>query len=298
MNSSRSNFQWNPRYLHFCGHYRIEPTRSLPAHPWSKGKVERPFYFLEQQFIIDNEFADFEEFCSRLKKFQDDVNSSVHSVTRHTPDELLEREADSLGRLPESRYVGVKEEVRKVTADCLISFDGSRYSVPFLFATKEVWLKISRGHRLQIFSSRNKLIAEHLLSLEKGKVTINEEHYKNHRVERGNWERLSQCFLEQFPEHSGFLEKLKAQKRINPNYHLTQTLEIVKYYDSGDVREAIEACMKYNVFTYIFIKGYLENRCILKPVRAFPIDRNILLQAPAGDIKRPLSDYGMLNVKQ
>ncbi len=36
-NPSKNNFQWNERYLHFCGHYGFEPSRSLPAHPWSKG---------------------------------------------------------------------------------------------------------------------------------------------------------------------------------------------------------------------------------------------------------------------
>ena len=35
-NPSKNNFQWNKRYLHFCGHYGFEPSRSLPAHPWSQ----------------------------------------------------------------------------------------------------------------------------------------------------------------------------------------------------------------------------------------------------------------------
>jgi transposase len=61
-NASKDNLQWNPRYLQLCGHYRIKPTRSLVKHPWSKGKVERPFHFLQEHFIKGNEFDSFEDF--------------------------------------------------------------------------------------------------------------------------------------------------------------------------------------------------------------------------------------------
>ncbi len=46
------NLIWNQRFLYFCGFYGIKPTRSLPAHPWSKGKVESPFAYLETHFIM------------------------------------------------------------------------------------------------------------------------------------------------------------------------------------------------------------------------------------------------------
>ena len=50
-NASRNNFVCNTRFLHLCGFYGIKPTRSIPGHPWSKGKVENPFSYLETHFI-------------------------------------------------------------------------------------------------------------------------------------------------------------------------------------------------------------------------------------------------------
>ncbi|MCB9059039.1 MAG: hypothetical protein H6627_10765 [Calditrichae bacterium] len=70
------------------------------------------------------------------------------------------------------RYVSVTEEVRKVTADCLISFNGNCYSVPWMFAKKMVWIKVSNGYFLEIYSQANKLIARHKMSLDKGQVII------------------------------------------------------------------------------------------------------------------------------
>jgi transposase len=69
-NPSKHNFKWNQRYLAFCGHNGIEPTRSLPRHPWSKGKEENPFCYLEEHFIKGNQFSSFEQ---RGQIFQDDV---------------------------------------------------------------------------------------------------------------------------------------------------------------------------------------------------------------------------------
>jgi hypothetical protein len=216
-------------------------------------------------------------------------------TTQQEPVELFNKEQSSLKALPINRFVDIGEQVRKVTADCLISFEGSRYSVPYLFATKEVWLKISKGYRLQIYSSQNKLIAEHNLSLTKKKVVINEDHYKNHSVERGNWSRLSQSFISLFPDYDWFCDKIKTQKRINPNYHLTQILDMTKYYSNADLEKAFSACLKFNVYTYIFIKGYLENHCSIETLKPCPIDNKILASIANTDIKRPLSDYNFPN---
>ena len=95
IDASRKNLTWNERYLQLCGHYHIKPTRSLPAHPWSKGKVEKPFNFLEQHFIKGNEFNSFEEFCTSLKNFQEEVNNRVHHTTNQMPKYLFDKEVSS-----------------------------------------------------------------------------------------------------------------------------------------------------------------------------------------------------------
>ena len=125
-NASRSNFRWNERYLQFCGHYGVEPSRSLPGHPWSKGKVEKPFEYLENHFIAGNSFESFEDFINKLKAFQDKVNARLHATIKTTPAELIEKDREAFSALPATRYVGIKEEIRKVTQDCLLSFNGSR----------------------------------------------------------------------------------------------------------------------------------------------------------------------------
>ena len=105
-NPSKNNFQWNERYLNFCGHYGFEPTRSLPRHPWSKGKVEKPFRYLEDHFIAGSSFEDFEDLQRKLKDFEHVVNTRVHSTIKTTPGELVAKDREAFSHLPEFRYVG------------------------------------------------------------------------------------------------------------------------------------------------------------------------------------------------
>lgn len=263
-NAARNNLEWNKRYLQFCGHFGFQPSRSLPGHPWSKGKVEKPFEYLEDHFIKGNEFEDFGDFLKRLKDFQQQVNEKVHTTTKRTPVELFAQEKVSLTQLPSSRYVNIKEQVRKVTADCLFSFEGNKYSVPFLFACREVWIRVSKGYYIEVYSDKNILIASHQIALNKGNVIINKEHYKNHRLDRGNWKRLCLDFSEQFAQHEWFLDKLKTQKKLNAQYHLAQLLKIAGFYETEDVIVALNTCKQYNVYNYSFINGFLQKNAKVK----------------------------------
>lgn len=288
INASKNNFQWNPRYLTLCAHYGFTPTRSLPRHPWSKGKVEKPFSFIETHFIAGSSFEDFIDLQNKLKDFQSDVNCRIHGTTKTTPVDLFNKEKLSLLSLPEYRYVGVKEDTRKVSYDCLISFGGSRYSVPWMFAGKFVWIKISKGYYLQIYSQSNKLIAGHKLSVKKGSTIIIQEHYKSSRDSAESFQALKDKFLESFPDKIMFLEKLLAQSRQNAHRQLKQILYLSKLYSKADFTEALDVCIKYNVFNHSFISGYLEKNhkqsFIIEPVKINPV-------VPTGNVKRELSQY-------
>jgi len=288
INASKNNFQWNSRYLTLCAHYGFSPSRSLPGHPWSKGKVEKSFSFLETHFIAGSSFEDLPDLQNKLKDFQKDVNSRVHSITKARPVDLFDKEKLSLLTLPEYRYVGVKEDTRKASYDCLISYNGSRYSVPWVFAGKFVWIKISRGYYLQIYSQSNKLITEHKLSVKKGSNIIIQEHYKSYRDITESYETLKEKFLENFPEYSMFLEKLLAQKRINAHRQLKQILYLSKLYSNIDLTEALNKSMEYNVFNHSFISGYMEKNH-KQSFRIEPIKTKT--EIPKGQVKRELSQY-------
>jgi len=299
-NASRDDFAWNRRFLHLCGFYSIKPTRSIPGHPWSKGKVENPFSYLETHFINGNEFASFEDLRARLKQFQDQHNLEIHSTTKQVAKILYEKEElNSLKPLPTNpltgelkRYVGFKEEFRKVTSDCLISFKGNKYSVPHYFATKEVWVRVLYGATLQIYSSKNKLIATHTMSLSKGEVIINKEHFKGYRTNQFDSLAVSKDrLIKRFSNYTNiekFIENLKVQKRINPANHLYRIANLFEYYDDADCIMAMEECIALNVYNYSIIKGHITT-ANTKPKQE---QLNLFnIELPKANIKRDIGEY-------
>ena len=283
LNASVEHFQWNPRYLKLSEHYGFSPSRSLPGHPWSKGKVENPFSYLENHFIMDNQFDCFKDFVIQLNEFQEHVNNRIHDTTQIEPVHLFrDHEVDILGSLPPKSYVGSREQFRKVSSDCLISYQGNRYSVPHVFAGKEVWIRESQGVYLHIYSQTNNLIATHNLERKlKRQVYINKDHFKGYRSKKGTWDHLCHQFLQICPEHDDFLSKLKAQKRICPSRHLTKIVEAIKFFQREDIEKVIMTSHEYNVYHGDFFIELLHQN-------ATPIDVQQLHVAPPLDLQSPM----------
>jgi hypothetical protein len=160
-----------------------------------------------------------------------------------------------------------------------------------MFAAKLVWIKISKGYYLHIYSQANKLVASHKLALKKSTVVIDPNHYKSYKSLAGSFEVLKAKFLESFPGKELFVEKLKAQKRMNVNNQLHQILSLSKLYMKEDFVEAINKCLEYNVFNHSFISGYLEKNH-KKSFKIEPV--KIKLDMPKENVKRDLSQYDLL----
>lgn len=260
---------WNPRYLKFAEHYGFHPSRSAVGHPWSKGKVEEPFSYLENHFILDHEFASFKDFCQQLNDFQDRVNHREHTTTKVPPIQRFEFERHALLEVNPKPFIGATETFRKVTADCMISYKANRYSVPHIFARKEVWVRESQGVDLIIYSQAGRIITTHKLVLgQKGIFVIKKKHFQGYRGTKGTWAALCHRFLRYCPNHQQFLDRLKAQKGFNPSRHLTQIVEALPYFSAEAIEAVIEFCYKCNMYSGRLFVAVLHQRFGTKSPKA------------------------------
>ena len=273
-------FRWNPQFLELCGHYRIRPTACQPYRARTKGKIERPFFYLEQHFIKGTRFASLSHFLEELAAFErDDLDVRVHTTTQERPIDRFERELPHLTPLPEQRFVGTLAMSRKVSWDCLVSYQSSRYSVPATYAGKLVWLLPSRGSHLLVLDAKRDVLAEHQLSPTKGTIVMRPEHYAPLR--RGTartYVVLAEQFLKQFPQRSAFLEGLLAQHKLDPTRHLHGIMELASLYDAPSMEWALSIASEYNTYSHTFIRGVLEQRAApavdgadLTPQRSLPV---------------------------
>jgi len=261
----RPRLVFHPNLVALAGHYKFTPRACLPGRARTKGKVERPFQFLEERFLKGREFRSWSDFTAQLAGFEETVvNCRVHRTTRERPVDRLLREKHLLTPLPASPFVSLWEQFRKVSWDCLISYGGSRYSVPCAYAGKEVWVRVSQGRDLEVYAADGRLLARHPLALQKGEVVTQEAHYEGLRQRLPQGKLLAvKVFQDLFPEDRLFLEKLLAQCKFNATTQLRQILDLAQVYPPAELRRAFQQALEYNTFTANFLKGLLHHQAPL-----------------------------------
>jgi Mu transposase-like protein len=280
LDANPTHFRWNPQFLELCGHYRMRPSACQPYRPRTKGKVERPFFYLEQQFIKGTRFASLSHFLEELASFEhDDLDVRVHTTTQERPIDRFERELQHLTPLPGQPFVGTLAMSRKVSWDCLVSYQSKRYSVPATYAGKMVWLLPSRGSHLVVLDAKRDVLAEHQLSPTKGTIVMRPEHYAPLR--RGTartYVVLAEQFLKQFPQRSAFLEGLLAQHKLDPARHRHGIMELASLYDAASLERALLVATEYNTYSHTFVRGVLEHKAAprvegseITPQRSLPV---------------------------
>jgi transposase len=271
--ASPNRFRWNPQFLELCGHYRLQPRACQPYRAQTKGKIERPFFYLEHQFFKGRTFSSLLELQYELARFEaEDLDVRVHATTQQRPIDRFEAEVPHLTPLPEQRFVGTLALSRKVSWDCLVSFRGSRYSVPAVYAGKRVWLLVSRGSHLLILDAQRQIVAEHALSQRHGTTVLIQEHYASLRRTSGRTAVvLSEQFLARFPQQRWFLEGLVAQHKLNPADHLRPILELADVYDAASLERTFVIARRYNTYSHTFVRGVLEQDGALASVDLAPV---------------------------
>lgn len=259
-NANPRHFEWNAHFLQLCGHYSIKPVACQPGRPRTKGKVERPFFYLEQHLIKGNAWSSFDAFTRDLASFtSDDLDQLVHGTTGERPIDRFEREKDLLSPLPGTPFVGAHEQMRKVSWDCLISFANNRYSVPWQYAGKHVWLRASQGNQLAIRAQSGKQIAHHQLAPGKGATIIDPSHYEGLRKSLPKARSLlEETFLARFPDHKDFCEAIFIQHKPNGVSHLRAILALAEVYPHDALVSAFATARQYNTYSHRFIRGLLE----------------------------------------
>jgi hypothetical protein len=295
LDANPAHFRWNPQFLELCGHYRLRPTACRPYRARTKGKIERPFFYLEQHFIKGHTWPSFAAFCDALAQFEaDDLDQRVHTTTQERPLDRFERERAQLTPLPAQRFIGTLALSRKVSWDCLVSYQGNRYSVPATAAGQRVWLLPSRGSQLLVLDAQRAVLAEHPLSPTKGTISLRPEHYAPLR--RGparTYVVLAEQFLQQFPQRAAFLEGLLTQHKLDPTRHLRGIMELASLYEPTSLDRALSIATEYHTYSHPFVRGVLEQGAAPAPAAeraasAAPLSQRAL---PVAVVQPDLSRY-------
>lgn len=112
-------------------HYGFVPRACRPYRAKTKGKVERPFSYIRQDFFLARSFRNLDDLNAQLDDWLDSVaNVRLHGTTQRIVAEAFAAEQPELQRLPAVPFDALLKLERRVSHDGLVSIGGNYYSVP------------------------------------------------------------------------------------------------------------------------------------------------------------------------
>jgi transposase len=175
----RGEIVWHPVFLDFAGYWGFTPRLCRPYRAQTKGKVESGVKYIRRNFLCGlqgREPSCLSDLNAQLRAWVWEVaNQRVHGTTheqvaaRWDVDQLSLQPLD--GRPP---YPYIDDELRKVARDAYVSWQGSRYSVPWEYAGRSVWVR-ECGREVEVHYGRER-IARHGRAARHVVVTQAEHH--------------------------------------------------------------------------------------------------------------------------
>src|SRR5690349_15667925 len=122
---------YNRALLDLARHYGFQPRACRPYRPKTKGKVERPFRYIREDFFLGASFRNFDDLTIQLRRWLDTVaNPRVHATTQRVVNEAFAEEKPALKSLPLVPYRTVLKLERRLSHEGMVSVSGNLYSVP------------------------------------------------------------------------------------------------------------------------------------------------------------------------
>jgi transposase len=152
--------------------------------PESKGKVESGVKYVKQNGLYGESFKDWKSLETYVADWLDTVaNKRVHGTTGQQPWGHYDKEE----KVKMQSYLTpscvadkpAATEARQVDKTSLISWQSNKYTVPMAYQSAKVGVAAHAGQLLITDLAGGDLIAEHVISLEKGQIIKNTHHYRD-----------------------------------------------------------------------------------------------------------------------
>lgn len=169
----------------FARHYGYLPKACRAYRPETKGKVERPFRYIREDFFLGGTFRDLDDLNLQFGNWLGNVaNPRVHASTDRIVNEAFAEERPTLQTLPLIPFGAVLKLERRISHEGMVSVGGNYYSVPD--ATRRRVVEVhSLADEIQIFED-HRLIARHPLLEGRRQRSLLEGHRRQYRPQDEN----------------------------------------------------------------------------------------------------------------
>lgn len=251
---------FHPRYLDLAAHYGFEPVACNVRRANEKGRVENAVGYVKKNFLNGLNIPSFVAINPAAITWRDTVaNVRVHGETQRKPIDLFAEEKARLRPLPAAPYDCAV--IRPISANgcCYVVLDTNRYSVPHLYASQKLTLKLYPDQLLLFYNE--KLIASHTRSYDRRQKIRNPDHIKELETQRkrARDQTLLLRFLALSPDAEVFARKLE-EKRLNSRHHIQKIVALSEIYGPAKVARALQDALAFEAYGCEYIANILEQR--------------------------------------
>lgn len=287
----------NPAFSGFATHYRIRPIICRRGRAETKGKIERPFQYVEGNLLCGREFQDLDDLraCARWwMREKSDIHR--HETTGRPPLELfLEQELPALTGLPLHPYDCAEVALRVCNLEGCIEFETNRYPVPYEHVADILTMKATE-HEILIYSPELDLIVRHERAPAGAKLSLDGAAVHGVKTIRYGLEPVREQFLELGEDAGEFLRGLQLTHSKNPGFHARYILHLKERYHSDDINRALGHACRYHAYDCKAVERILATKARPRSLEAIRNERAAeQLRAALPKInQRSLADYSVL----
>jgi len=257
---SEDEIKYNVQALLIAAHLGTELNACNCYWPRTKGKIEKPYQYIEEQFIKGNTFLSMEELNRRGKAFIREWNSIMHTTTRRVPDEFFKNEEiKALLPLPKSKLKIRSLEKRIISNDSYLHIGTNKYSVPVKYATKQVLYRVVYGFIIELYTKDSEYIMS--LEVQDGKygTFTDPKDYEAIAVKASkSIPQIKRDFTSTFKNGETYLKAATGLFQ-QPSYHARKILELLDLYEPEVLDKIIAYAIENEKLDIKSIKQLIKN---------------------------------------
>ena len=246
------------------------------GHANRSARVERPFSFIEGNFLAGRTFASWEDLNQQARQWCDKVNSTYKKHLRAVPRELFAVERLQLKPLPAWIPEVYRLHQRLVDIEGYVALNSNRYSVPLEWIGRRVEVRETRD-KIELQLDARRLVTHRRIAEAEHQRVMLAEHRppRGQRTLRPDPHPEEQAIVTVAPELADYVAGLKQRSRKVITLALRQLLRLVREYPREPLLGAVREAARYGLYDL----DRLE-RMILRRVTR---DYFLLKEGPDGD---------------
>jgi hypothetical protein len=219
------------------------------GHANRSARVERPFSFIEGNFLVGRTFVSWESLNQQARQWCDKLNSTYKKHLRAVPRELFAVERLQLKPLPAWIPEVYRLHQRLVDIEGYVALNSNRYSVPLEWIGRRVEVRETRD-KIEIQLDARRLVTHRRIAEAEHQRVMLAEHRppRGQRTLRPDPHPEEQAIVTVAPELADYVAGLKQRSRKVITLALRQLLRLVREYPREPLLGAVREAARYGLY--------------------------------------------------